>query len=334
MGQLLLAGFRGTAVERNQEVDALLCEVRVGGIVLFEGANIESPAQLAALTADLQRRARACTGRPLLIAVDAEGGGVMRLSPRAGWAPTFSHHELGETNDVALTELEARRIGGMLRDAGINWNLAPVVDVGYNPANPLIVGRGRSFAANPARVTAQARAYLTGMRASGILTTLKHFPGHGSSYADSHLGFVDVTETANPEIELAPYRALLADGLVDSVMTAHVFNRHLDPHFPATLSRATLTGLLRDDLHFEGVIVSDDMQMGAITTRYGLAQAAVQAIDAGVDMLLISEDRPDGGPSIAAATLAALRSAVLDGRLADERVAASLLRIGRLKERP
>jgi len=333
MGQLLLAGFRGTAVERNQEVDALLCEVRVGGVVLFEGANIESPAQLAALTADLQQRARACMGRPLLIAVDAEGGSVMRLSPRAGWAPTLSHQELGETNDVALTELEARRIGGMLRDAGINWNLAPVVDVGYNPANPLIVGLGRSFAANPARVTAQARAYLTGMRAAGILTTLKHFPGHGSSYADPHRSFVDVTETANPGIELAPYRALLAEGLADSVMTAHVFNRHHDPRFPATLSRATLQGLLRDELHFEGVIVSDDMQMGAITTRYGVPQAAVQAVDAGVDMLLISEDGPDGGPSTAAATLAALRSAVLDGRLADERVAASLLRIGHLKER-
>ncbi len=333
MGQLLLAGFRGTAVERNQEVDALLCEVRVGGIVLFEGANIESPAQLAALTADLQQRARACMGRPLLIAVDAEGGSVMRLSPRAGWAPTLSHQELGETNDVALTELEARRIGGMLRDAGINWNLAPVVDVGYNPANPLIVGLGRSFAANPARVTAQARAYLTGMRTAGILTTLKHFPGHGSSYADPHRSFVDVTETANPGIELAPYRALLAEGLADSVMTAHVFNRHHDPRFPATLSRATLQGLLRDELHFEGVIVSDDMQMGAITTRYGVPQAAVQAVDAGVDMLLISEDGPDGGPSTAAATLAALRSAVLDGRLADERVAASLLRIGHLKER-
>jgi beta-N-acetylhexosaminidase len=333
MGQLLLVGFRGTEVPGNAEVERLLCDVRVGGVVLLEGANISSPTQLAALTAGLQRRARECTGRPLVIAVDAEGGRVMRLSPREGWEPTLSHQELGEENDLALTELEARRIGGMLREAGINWNLAPVVDVGYNPANPVIVGFGRSFGANPARVIAQARAYLTGLHAAGILTALKHFPGHGSSYADSHAGFVDVTETANPDIELAPYRALLGEGLVDAVMTAHVFNRRLDPRFPATLSRATLTGLLRGELHFQGVIVSDDMQMAAITTRYGLEQAAVQAVDAGVDMLLISEGRADDGRSAAAAALAALRHAVREGRLGVDHIDASLRRIARLKER-
>ncbi|PYN06851.1 MAG: hypothetical protein DME06_18000, partial [Candidatus Rokuibacteriota bacterium] len=210
-----------------------------------------------------------CTGRPLLIATDAEGGEIMRLSPRGGWEPTLSHEELGRAGDLALTELEARRIGFMLRDAGVNWNLAPVVDVGYNPANPVIVEHGRSFAANPLRVAAQARAYLRGLRAADILTTLKHFPGHGSSYADSHAGFVDVTETADAAIELYPYRALLGEGLVDAVMTAHVFNRRQDPDFPATLSPATLTGLLRQELQWAGVIVSDDMRMGAISADYG-----------------------------------------------------------------
>lgn len=330
LGRLLLVGFHGTAVEGNREVDTLLCDVRVGGVVLFED-NIVSPAQLAALTAGLARRARECGDSPLLIAVDAEGGEVMRLSPREGWDPTLSHRQLGEANDLALTELEARRIGFMLRDAGITWDLAPVVDVGYNPANRVIVGFERSFGANPVRVADQARAYLHGLRAAGILTTLKHFPGHGSSFADSHEDLVDVTDTANLEVELYPYRALLGTGLVDAVMTAHVLNRHLDPDFPATLSRATLTGLLRGELRFDGVIVSDDLQMGAVARHYGLGDAAVLAVAAGDDVLLIGDDRLDGGRSAAAVALAALRHAVERGRIADARVEASLARIARLK---
>jgi beta-N-acetylhexosaminidase len=333
MGQLRLVGFAGTATEGNAELERLLCEVRVGGVVLFEAPNIRSPAQLAALTDALQRRGRECTGSPVLIAADAEGGMVMRLSPRVGYEPTLSHEELGEENDLTLTELEARRIGGMLRAAGINWNLAPVVDVGYNPGNPVIVALGRSFAASPTRVTAQARAYLVGMRAAGIRTTLKHFPGHGSSGGDSHAGFVDQSATANPEVDLWPYRALLGEGLADSVMTAHVFNRRLDPRVPATLSRATLTGLLRAEIGFDGVIVSDDMRMGAIAREYGIEHAAVQAIAAGVDMLLIAEDRLVDGRSAAVVALAALRRAVRDGRLPVEQIAASLHRIHRLKDR-
>src|SRR5439155_1563745 len=143
---------------------------------------------------------------------------VRRLGPDAGWTETPSHQDLGQAGDLAQTELEARRIGGMLRAAGINWNLAPVVDVGYNPANPVIVGVGRSFGANPTLVAAQARAYITGMHAAGVLTALKHFPGHGSSVEDSHAGFVDVTHTARPDGQLAPYRLRLAEGLVDAVM--------------------------------------------------------------------------------------------------------------------
>jgi beta-N-acetylhexosaminidase len=333
LGQLLLVGFAGTQVVDNADIERLLCQVRVGGVVLFEQPNITGPEQLVALTADLQRRARDCTGRPLLIAADAEGGRIMRLSPRVGWEPTLSHRELGEANDFALTRLEAQRIGLMLANAGINWNFAPVVDVGYNPANSVIVGRGRSFAASPFLVTAHARAYLEGMRAAGILTALKHFPGHGSSYADSHDGFVDVTATANPAIELIPYRALLPEGSVDAVMTAHVFNRTLDPRRPATLSRATVTGLLRRRLGFTGVIVSDDMRMSAIARHYGLGEATVLALAAGVDALLISEDRLDDGASAAEVALAALRDALGRGRLGPATVAAALDRVARLKAR-
>ena len=332
LGELLLVGFHGTTGEGNGELERLLCETRVGGVLLF-ARNVVDAGQVGDLTRWMARRARGCAGRPVLVAADAEGGRVMRLGPAAGYTGTLSHQDLGDGNDLALTELEARRIGGMLRAAGIAWNLAPVIDVGYNPANPVIVGAGRSFSADPARVTAHARAYLAGMRAAGVLTTLKHFPGHGSSVADSHLGFVDVTDTARPALELAPYRALLAEGVVDSVMTAHVFNRRLDGRHPATLSRATIARLLRAELGWTGVVVSDDLRMGAIEQHYGLDDAVVLALEAGVDVLLIADDRLPDGRAAARLPLDALRHALERGRLPVETVEAALGRLHALHAR-
>ena len=332
LGELLLVGFHGTTLQDNAALEGLLCETRVAGVILF-ARNIVDAAQTARLTRDLTVRARACTGRPLLVAVDAEGGQVMRLGPAAGWTATLSHQELGQAGDLAQTELEARRIGGMLREAGINWNLAPVIDVGYNPANPVIVGVGRSFGANPKLVAAQARAYIAGMHAAGILTAVKHFPGHGSSVDDSHAGFVDVTDTARPEVELVPYRLLLAEGVVDAVMTAHVFNRHLDAWVPATLSRPTIDGVLRSELGWRGVVVSDDMRMGAIEQHYGAGDAAVRALRAGVDLILIADDRLPGDGSASAGTLEAIRRALRQGRLPAGQVDEALARIAALRSR-
>ncbi|HEV8585344.1 MAG TPA: glycoside hydrolase family 3 N-terminal domain-containing protein [Methylomirabilota bacterium] len=332
LGDLLLVGFRGTTLEGNADLERLLCQTRVAGIILFS-RNIVDSEQLATLTRDAAARARECTGKTLLIAVDAEGGRVMRLGPGAGYTATLSHQDLGEANDLAETELEARRIGGMLREAGINWNLAPVIDVGYNPANPVIVGAGRSFGANPTRVAAQARAYITGMHAAGVLTAVKHFPGHGSSVGDSHAGFTDVTDTARPDVELVPYRLLLAEDVVDAVMTAHVFNRHLDPWVPATLSAPTIDGVLRRELGWRGVVVSDDMRMGAIEKHYGAGDAAVRALRAGVDVVLVADDRlPDGG-SASSAALRAMRRALRRGRLPADRVDEALARVAGLRSR-
>ena len=331
LGSLLLVGIDGIDGEAT-DVDRLLCGARVGGTVLF-ARNIVAPEQLAQLTAALTERAAVCTGLKLLVAVDAEGGSVMRLGPSAGWPGTLSAQELGETNDFVLTELEARRIGRMLRAAGINWDLAPVVDVGYNPANPVIVGTARSFGANPRLVAEHARAFVLGMRAEGVLTALKHFPGHGSSYGDSHKGFTDVTDTASPEVELLPYRTLIDAGLADSVMTAHVLNRRLDDRRPATLSRATISGVLRGELGFTGPVVSDDLRMAAIEQQYGLGEAAVLAIDAGVDMLLIVDDRLPDGRSAAQVTLGAIRDALAKGALDPGRVEAALERIRAFRAR-
>ncbi len=171
----------------------------------------------------------------------------------------------------------------------------PVVDVATNPDNPVIAGLGRSFSADPAIVAAQAGAYIDGHHAKGIKCTIKHFPGHGSSQGDTHLGFVDVTDTWS-EDELIPYRDLLGQGKVDAVMTAHIFNAHLDPELPATLSPAVVTGLLREQLGYDGVVISDDMQMRAITDLFKMEKAFELAILAGIDIVAVTNEITNAGP--------------------------------------
>jgi len=208
-----------------------------------------------------------------------------------------------------------------------------VVDVAINAANPAVVEPGRTFSADPDRVTAQARAFITGMHETGLLTTLKHFPGHGSSRGDSHAGFTDVSDTADLRVELAPYRALIAEGLADSVMTAHVFNRRLDPWDPATLSRFTVSRILRGWLGYRGVVVSDDLLMGAIIQHYGLEEAAVMALGAGVDVLLISHNTGRLEPGAAQRVAIAIGRALNEGRLSRARVAEALDRVEALRSR-
>jgi beta-N-acetylhexosaminidase len=340
VADLLLVGFRGSEVEGNEEIRALVCDVKVGGLILFErdaatgqSRNIVSPEQVKRLTADLQALALQCTGRPLLIAADNEGGLVMRLSTRVGYLATPAPQELGDQGDVARTALEARRMGATLREAGINWNLAPVVDVAVNPFNPAVVTLGRTFSSDPQQVIAQARAFIQGMHEAGVLTSLKHFPGHGSSRTDSHHGFVDVTDTADLKIELEPYRALIKEGLADSVMTAHVFNRGIDMALPATLSRYTIGRYLRGKLGYKGPVVSDDLLMGAIRQRYGVEEAAILALQATVDVLLISQNQGRYEQSAADRVVAAIQHAIKDGRLSRKSVQAALDRVEAFRRR-
>jgi len=340
IAELLLIGFSGTQVAGNEEVRRLVCDVKVGGVLLFERfaasgqpRNMVSPAQVTELTRDLQALAARCAGRPLFIAADAEGGRVMRLSPRLGYPPTPAARELGERDDPAFTQAEARRMGAMLREAGINWNLAPVVDVAVSATNPAIVALGRAYSSDPERVAAHARAFVAGMHEAGVLTSLKHFPGHGSSRRDSHLGFTDVSDTARLRVELAPFRALIAAGLADSVMTAHVFNRGLDPWDPATLSRYTVQRVLRGWLDYDGVAVSDDLLMGAIAQHYGLEEAAVLALGAGVDVLLIAQNTDRVDDRAAERVVAAITRAVAAGTLSESRIREAVTRVDTLRAR-
>jgi beta-N-acetylhexosaminidase len=213
--------------------------------------------------------------------------------------------------------------------AGITLNLAPVVDLAVNPTNPIIAAVGRSYGADPARVIAQAGAFIEAHHKLGVRCTLKHFPGHGSSTGDTHLGVVDVTDTWTA-VELEPFRALIANGLADAVLTAHVFNSHLDPDHPATLSRATVDGILRAEMGFEGAVLSDDLQMGAIRDAYGFDEAVALAIEAGIDLLVVANQLVYE-PDVADRMVDLIVRLVTSGRISEDRIDESVARIGRLR---
>ncbi len=340
IGQMLLVGFRGCT---PAECDLAARDVRehhVGGIILFDQEmaggtidsvsrrrNIESPAQVRELVAFLQLQARV----PLLVSTDQEGGRVNRLKPDYGFPPSISHEELGRLDQPAETYRHAEGIAQNLASLGFNLNLAPVVDLDAHPDNPIIKGKGRSFSADPGAVARHAAEFVEAHREHGVLCCAKHFPGHGSATGDTHLGLVDVTQTWT-ERELIPFQRLIAADQCDVIMSAHVFNARLDPVRPATLSPAVITGLLRDRLGFSGVVMSDDLEMKAISGHYGLENSVLAAVEAGVDVLCFGNNM-SYDPGIAAKVADILVRAVESGRIPGSRIEASCQRVLALKRK-
>lgn len=293
IGQLFLIGFTGDSLSPGHPVAAAISEEHLGGVILFDRflagkkdtQNIISAKQLRRLTSDLQDLADG----NLLIAVDQEGGKVNRFRRERGFPTSPTAAELGNSQDIQATVTSARQTARMLRQAGVNLNLAPVVDLNINKDNPIIGRYGRSFSDNPVTVASHAAAWISEHRAEGVHCCLKHFPGHGSSTSDSHLGFVDITVSWR-ESELEPYRRLIATDDAEAIMIGHLINRNLDAKYPATLSGPTIRSQLRQELGFTGLIISDDMQMKAITDHYGLEDACCKALAAGVDLLIIGNN--------------------------------------------
>ncbi|MEZ4270536.1 MAG: glycoside hydrolase family 3 protein [Myxococcota bacterium] len=331
---MLLIGFRGAQASLESPIINDIAAGRVGGVVLLDldiesgqrGRNITNPTQLKRLTDDLQASAQI----PLFIAVTQEGGRVERLHPGNGFVSSPSAEVLGHQS-IDETSKASTLIGKQLRASGINLNFAPVVDLQTPQKNPVIGGLQRSFGSDAQLVGQHAKAFIKGHHQQGVLTALKHFPGHGSSTSDSHLGFVDVTPSWRP-IELEPYRQLIGEGLVDIIMTAHIFNSQLDPKFPATLSEAILNKLLRKSMGFDGVISTDDLQMGAIANKYARHEAVDLAIQAGADILLFSNNlRYD--PHLALDVQRHILQQVHSGRIKEARIDASYQRILALKKK-
>ncbi len=289
IGQMLMVGFHGTSAGKETQICKDIQAYNVGAVILFDynpvnknkPKNIATKKQLTQLTKELQ----ACSADgKLLIAVDQEGGKVQRLKSAYGFYGHFPKaSDVIKMNQSQIKETYTK-MSQELKSVGINYDLAPVVDLDINTNNHVIHGLGRSFGKDPKRVANYAGTFIDAMHSNGVLTSIKHFPGHGSSVGDTHKGFVDVTNLWK-EVELEPYRLLKEKA--DTVMVAHVFNQKLDANYPASLSYETITKLLRWKLGYHGVVITDDLQMGAISEKFGLKNTLKLAINAGDDILLI-----------------------------------------------
>jgi len=289
IGQMLMVGFHGTTATPNSQICQDIKNYNLGAVILFDynpvnktkPKNIATKAQLKKLTKQLQ----ACSSDgKLLIAVDQEGGKVQRLKSKYGFYGKFPKASDVIKMDQSQIKSTYTKMSAELKSVGINYDLAPVVDLDINMKNHVIHGLGRSFGKDPKTVAKYASTFIDAMHSNGVLTSIKHFPGHGSSVGDTHKGFVDVTHLWQ-EKELEPYRLL--KGEADTVMVAHVFNKKLDATYPASLSFKTITKMLRWKLDYHGVVITDDLQMGAISKKYGLKNTLKLAINAGNDILLI-----------------------------------------------
>lgn len=319
IGQLFMVGFDGTSV--SADIAAFIKEYKPGGVILFS-RNLESVAQIVELTNDLQR----CSAHsPLLIAIDQEGGRVSRLPKEFTIFPPCE--VLGRCHSSELAYAAAATIAKELRSVGINMNMSPVLDVNSNPANPVI--GDRAFGSTPDLVCELGLATIRGLQENHVVACGKHFPGHGDTSADSHkeLPIVTAPRERLEAVEFPPFKHAAAHG-VATMMTAHVLYRALDDRHPATLSPAVIGQVLRGDLEYDGVVLTDDLEMHAIIDHYGIEDATVRSILAGCDMALICKDRDR---EVAAIT--ALDKAVADGTVTVERLDRSLARIARLKQR-
>ncbi|MGP3774182.1 glycoside hydrolase family 3 protein [Streptomyces sp. SDT5-1] len=316
---VLQPGFTGTSAP-----DWLLRRLGEGlaSVGLF-GRNIATPEQLAALTAQLRAERD-----DVLVAIDEEGGDVTRLEVRTG-SSFPGNHALGAVDDAELTRGVARELGRRLAECGVNLNWAPSADVNANPDNPVI--GVRSFGADTALVARHTAAYVEGLQSAGVAACTKHFPGHGDTAVDSHhdVPRIDVDLETLRGRDLAPFRAAIAAGS-RAVMSAHILVPALDPEFPATLSRRILTGLLREEFGYQGLIVTDGMEMKAISATYGIERGSVLAIAAGADAICVGGGLADDDTVLRLRD--ALVAAVRSGDLPEERLADAAARVRALSK--
>ncbi len=336
VGEMLIVGFRGFEVNPGDPVARDIQKNHLGGVILFDWdavnkkyiRNIQNPEQVIKLATQL----KALTSKTLLISIDQEGGLVQRFKPRWGFPDFPSAEGLAKASakDGNIIYNTSKKMAGVLKAHGVNFNFAPVADVNVNPANPVLGIHHRVFSANPIEVTNMSQQFIDGHRAENVLTSIKHFPGHGSSTTDSHLGFADVSTTWTPD-ELIPFQKMIEDNRVDTIMVSHVLNSNIDPELPASLSYKTMTTLLREKMGYQGVIVTDDLQMGAIAQNYTVEKAIVLTIQGGADILIFGNTLiydADLVPKIQAVVL----KAVANGDLTLERLEKSYKRIQTLKQ--
>jgi beta-N-acetylhexosaminidase len=328
IGQMIIMGIPGNKVDSNSQFFKDVKDGNIGGIVVYE--HTLTPANSTENLKELIHTYQSAAPTPLFVAITQEGGIVNRLKEKYGFPPMPSAQYLGRLDNADSTKWYADNTAFTLSRLGINLNFAPVLDV-YSATNPVLGSRERTYSDNSLIIAKHASIVIASHRYFHVATAVKHFPGHGSSTEDSHLGLTDVSRTWKP-YELEPYKLLLKQKMVDAVMTAHIVNTQLDTSkLPATLSKKMIDGLLRKQLKFHGVVFSDDMGMKAISAEYKVKDAVALAINAGVDVLLFS-GLPEGMKS-ASEIVNMIVELVNEKKISEKRINESYMRVMRLKSK-
>jgi beta-N-acetylhexosaminidase len=336
IGQMVMVGFRGMTALEAQPTIRNIAAGSVGAVVVYDvdaqtggTRNIRSRDQLRELVGAL----KAANEIPVLVTIDNEGGFYHRLKEQYGFGPVTPAAELGERNDLAFTREAAALIAAQLVDMGIDMNLAPVVDL-HNPANLTVSARRRSFSSDPALVAAHAAEFIRAHHALGVLTCAKHYPGLRGALGPLVTGVGEAVDSWSDD-ELVPYRALVGEGLLDAVLASRFIHAELDAELPCCLSPRVIDGLLRRELGFDGVVISDPIEMLSIWDVFGFERGTIMAVNAGVDLLLfcnVSQVLPysdERGPEAVQVIL----DAVARGEIAESRVNDACRRVLTLKSR-
>ena len=320
LGQMLIVGLEGYEIDDGAR--QMIDELHVGGFILF-GRNIESPEQLLKLNNSL-KTANSANKIPLFISVDEEGGRISRIPKAIKNLPT--NREIGKINNEEFSYEVGMLLAEKVSAFGFNMNFAPVLDINSNPKNPVI--GDRAFGSKAEVVRSLGVQTMLGIKSKGVIPVVKHFPGHGDTSVDSHVGLPSVDNDLErlKSFELIPFKAAIENG-AECVMVAHILLPKIDAENPATLSKTIITDILRNQLKFDGVVITDDMTMGAITKNYDLATAAVQSVNAGSDIILVAHQYEN-----ALATMKSFKEAVQAGEITEERINQSVYRILKLKQ--
>lgn len=329
ISKMLIFGFDTLTADKNSHIYNTIKDYSIGGVILFDkfyndrtkAKNIQNPHQLKELISQLQ----SINSNKLLISIDQEGGRIARLKTEDGFNSTTSAKSIAQLGEKKAKE-QYSTLSKELQELGINVDFAPLVDLGLNKDSEVIYKLDRAYSDDPDTVAEYAGIFMDELHKHGVISCLKHFPGHGSAKGDSHEGFVDSTNTWS-EIELEPYKKLLYK--TKMIMTAHVFNKNLDDKYPATLSYKTNTQLLREKMGYDGVIIGDDLQMGAIKEHYSNEEALKLSINSGVDLIMYCNQLGDDKVEDIVETIYKL---VQNGEIPLKRIEESNIRIDRLLE--
>ncbi|MDA1353767.1 MAG: glycoside hydrolase family 3 [bacterium] len=326
IGQMILIGFNGTTIDSPNfaPIQQHIASENIGGLLFF-GRNIQSKSQIINFIKDIKNLN---TNTPLFLAIDQEGGTVQRLNSKNGFFDTPSAKYIGSKLSPPVAASEYDKMARMLQDTGFNLNFGLVLDLDLNPQSQVISQNDRAISKNPYTVTQYAQRMIHAHKAHRVLITAKHFPGHGNTTADSHHETANITDTWD-KTELLPYKQLIKDAPPDAIMTGHLMHTKIDAHYPASLSKAHID-TLRYKMRFSGIIITDDLNMAAITTHYSLKTTIIHAINAGNDILLFGDITQT--PNLPIETRGIIKKAIKDGELNETQISTAYKRIQRIKE--